>query len=102
MNAMMHDLQQKLSIAKEIQWHDAWSPYGNLSAQNQPSTRDSNTNYIGLLQINPPTLPNNLLSQVEILFLIRKNHKISHARTSLSAFRLWYQLWQNRQIKTLN
>ena len=35
------------------------------------------------------------------IFILLKNFETSHARTTLGAFRLWYQLWQNRQIKTL-
>ena len=38
---------------------------------------------------------------LKFIFIFLEKHEISHASTTLGAFRLWYQLWRNRQIKTL-
>ena len=39
---------------------------------------------------------------LKFIFIFLEKLEISHACTTLGAFRLWYQLWQNRQIKKSN
>ena len=63
-----------------------------------------NIQYIGLTTYNPTYTTNNFHPKLKnhFIFFNLQNLEISHAGTTLSVFRLWYQLWRNRQIKILN
>ena len=52
---------------------------------------------------NPPIPLHHFYSRLRIYLILNffLDFEISRARTTPDVFRLWYQLWQNRQIKTL-